>query len=330
MRAIPVHRRSDWQEHIRHHAYQTEVLSDARQNYWVEALKQPFCIQFSSQEETTLAIATEALGKMCQEYLDWFFTDEGDGDVDRRLKALKIKPDYWQAIKLSWDRTDPEDLSLYVRFDLVVTEDGYPPKMIEINAETPLLGCEQVYQWNWLQDMLARRDRSIPADASQFNEFWECVAGQLTYIIQAYSIEGQVFSFLVDENLDEDQEMAAQLIQIIQDEISPDQYCQIVYLRDQRDDEGNISQRGMGIDAEGYLVDHCNERMAFLWKIYDWSDLQNDVANFGMTEAFAQRLETGEVKFFEPLWKQILANKGSMVYLWQQFKDHPEYGQYLF
>jgi glutathionylspermidine synthase len=329
MRVIPINRRSHWQQHILNNAYQAEVLSDATQKYWVEALPQPFCIQFSTEEETILAQATEALGRMCQEYLDWFFTDHENGSVDRRLDSLKIKKAYWEAIKLSWDRTDPEDLSLYTRFDLIVPEQGSPLKMIEINGETPLLGCEQVYQWNWLQDMRSRRDTSLPADANQFNEFWDKVGKQLGYILEEYDMKGKVFSFLVDERLNEDKEMAAQLIQILQDLVDSQQYCQMIYLRDQLNDRGQLMQRGIGLDDRGYIVDHCNDRIFLLWKIYDWSDLQNDVENFGMTEIFAKRLEVGDVKCLEPLWKQVLSNKGSMVYLWEQFKEHPEYGQYL-
>ncbi len=329
MRFIPFKRRFHWQQHILNNAYQAEVLSDIQQQYWVEALPKPFYIQFSTQEETILAQATESLGRMCQEYLDWFFTDHEDGAVDQRLNSLKIKPAYWEAIKNSWDRTDPEDLSLYLRFDLVMSAEDSTPKMIEINGETPLLGCEQVYQWNWLQDMRSRHNHSLPTDANQFNDFWDKVAKQLAYVINEYEIQGNIFSFLVDERLNEDKEMAAQLIQIIQDLVAPELYCQLVYLRDELDENGQIIQRGIGLDDEGYLVDHCNERMMFIWKIYDWSDLQNDVENFGMTELFAQRLAIGDVKFFEPLWKQVLSNKGSMVYLWENFKDHQEYGQYL-
>lgn len=329
MRSRSFKRRPHWQQHILDNAYQAEVLSDIQQKYWVEALPKPFYIQFSTQEETLLAQATETLGKMCQEYLDWFFTDQEDGIVDQRLHSLKINPAYWEAIKCSWDRTEPEDLSLYLRFDLVMSEDDGVPKMIEINAETPLLGCEQVYQWNWLQDMRSRPEQPLPKEANQFNDFWEKVAEQLAVVINEYGIKGNIFSFLVDERLNEDKEMAAQLIQMIQDLVEPEQYCQLVYLRDEFDEKGQLIQRGIGLDDEGYLVDHCNERMMYIWKIYDWSDLQNDVENFGMTDVFAKRLEIGNVKFFEPLWKQVLANKGSMVYLWQQFKGHPDYCQYL-
>lgn len=329
MRVVPFKRRPHWQQHIRDNAYQADVLSDARQQYWVEALQQPFYIQFSRTEERLLAEATESLGCMCQEYLDWFFTEQEPGAIDYRLQSLQISPAYWEAIKLSWDRTDPEDLSLYLRFDLVMPEPEGTPKMLEINAETPLLGCEQVYQWNWLQDMLTRFPQNLPVAASQFNDFWEKVGDQWQWVFDAYGIQGKILSFLVDEQLDEDREMAAQLIQIIHDQVDPDQYCQIVYLRDYLDDSGALIQRGLGIDDQGYLVDHCNERMEFIWKIYDWSDLQNDVENFGMTDIFVQQLEMGQAKFLEPLWKQILANKGSLVYLWDLFQEHPNYSPYL-
>ena len=133
MRPLKIIRRRNWQRHIQDNAYQADVLSDAAQKYWVEALPQPFTIQFDTQEEKAIAIATEALWEMCVEFLDWFFTDEKPGAVDERLALLKIRKDYWSAIKESWDRTDPtEDLSLSTRFDLVMTEAG-EIKLIEIN-----------------------------------------------------------------------------------------------------------------------------------------------------------------------------------------------------
>jgi glutathionylspermidine synthase len=62
MKPIKVIRRPHWQAHIRDHAYQADVLSEAQQNYWIEALAQPFAIQFHTQEETAIATATEAHG----------------------------------------------------------------------------------------------------------------------------------------------------------------------------------------------------------------------------------------------------------------------------
>ncbi len=62
--------------------------------------------------------------------------------------------------------------------------------------------------------------------------------------------------------------------------------------------------------------------------MYDWSDLQNDMANAGTTQALAERLAIGDLKVIEPLWKQVLANKGAMAMMWEQFGD-TDYGQYL-
>jgi glutathionylspermidine synthase len=331
MKPIKIIRRPHWQRHIAENAYQVDALSDAQQQYWVESLPQPFAIQFECQEETAISAATETIWEMCVEFLDWFFTDLNPGDVDRRLAALQIRSAYWQAIKNSWDRTEPvEDLSLCTRFDLAVTAEGQI-KLLEINGDTPLLGAETVYQWNWFVDYMHNHQHGkypLPIDASQFNEFWDAIAGQWRRIVASYDLRQCGISFLVDENLEEDLEMAMQLIQILTDEVDPNIYTQIVYLRGLKDERGREIQRGLGLDDDGYFVDHVNARIPVLWKMYDWSDLQNDMANAGTTEALANRLETGEVKIVEPLWKQVLSNKGVLAMMWEQFKDS-DYRQYL-
>ena len=48
MRPFKVARRRNWQRHIQENAYQTDVLSDPQQKYWIEALPQPFAIQFDT------------------------------------------------------------------------------------------------------------------------------------------------------------------------------------------------------------------------------------------------------------------------------------------
>lgn len=331
MKALPVLRRPQWQQHIRDNAYQSDVLSDTLQKYWIEALAQPFVIQFNRREEMAIAQATEQLWAMCVEFLDWFFTEEKPDAVDRRLALLKIRPEYWPAIKQSWDRVEPdEDLTLMTRFDLVLNETG-AIKLLEINGETPLLGAETVYQWNWFVDYYRNYQNSalpLPSDASQFNEFWEQIAEQWRWIAEVYRIKETGISFLVDERLEEDLEMAMQLVQILHDEVDPEIYTQVVYLRDLKDDAGNLIQRGIGLDEDGYFVDHVNDRIPVLWKMYDWSDIQNDMANAGCTKALAQRLEKGDVKVLEPLWKQVLSNKGAMALMWERFKN-TDYQQYL-
>jgi glutathionylspermidine synthase len=330
MKPIKIIRRPHWQRHIQENAYQADVLSNIQQKYWVEALEQPFAIQLDCTEETTITIATEALWQMCVEFLDWFFTEEQHGEVDRRLATLKIRPEYWQAIKNSWDRTAPvEDLALCTRFDLAMADGQI--KLMEINGETPLLGAETIYQWNWYVDYMKHHQKSkfpLPSDANQFNEFWDMIAGQWRRIQQGYNLKRHGISFLVDENLEEDLEMAMQLIQILEEEVDSTIYTQVVYLRGLEDERGNKIQQGLGLDDEGYFVDHVNDRIPILWKMYDWTDIQNDMENIGSTNALASRLETGEVKVIEPLWKQVLSNKGALAMLWEQFKDS-KYSQYL-
>ncbi len=335
MHPLKVIRRPRWQQHVAENAYQAAVLGDAAQRYWVESLPQPFAIQLTSEEVEAIAKATESLWEMCVAFLDWFFTEEAAGAIDRRLTQLGIRPEYWQAIKLSWDRTEPvEDLSLLTRFDLAVTEAGQI-KLLEINGETPLLGAEMVYQWNWLVDYLQHHQSSaypLPSDARQFNEFWEKVADQWRRIIGGYGLRSTGISFLVDERLEEDLEMAMQLIQILHDEVDPEIYAQIVYLRGLRDEDGALVQQGIGLDEEGYWVDHINERIPVLWKMYDWSDVANDLAQEAgddrLNRLLAKRLEVGNVKVLEPLWKQVLSHKGALALMWEQFQDSV-YAPYL-
>ncbi|MEL6927634.1 MAG: glutathionylspermidine synthase family protein, partial [Cyanobacteria bacterium J06600_6] len=198
MKGIKVARRRNWQQHVRDNAYQADVLSDLSQEYWIEAISQPFAVQFSKAEEKAIVNATEALGEMCVEFLDWFFTEEEEGEVDRRLASLKIPSAYWQALKLSWDRIDPvEDLALCTRYDLALTETG-EVKLLEINAETPLLGAEMVYQWNWYVDYLKNQQQSkypLPHNSEQFNEYWELVAGQWRKIVEDYDLRSTGISF---------------------------------------------------------------------------------------------------------------------------------------
>ncbi len=343
MRPIEIQRRRNWQQHIRENAYQVEALTDKDIRYWTEALDKPYAIQFSESEEEALADATEALWEMSCEFLDRFFTEESEGAVTTRLKTLGIPSEYHRAIANSWDREDPEDLELATRFDFATRNDalGDPSaaemaiKLIEINGETPLLGAEMVYQWNWFcnyRSQFPSGYKALPKDAHQFNEYWEKIANRFRVLANEYDFQGRGISFLVDENLEEDSEMAMQLIQILHDEVDDEIYTQIVTLRDSYDENGEMINRGIGLDSEGYLVDAQNDRMPIIWKIYDWQNIQADMANDGSTAALVNRLEKDDLSdqvIIEPLWKQVLSNKGAMTYMWQWFGDHPNYGKYL-
>lgn len=311
-------RRRNWQQHVLDNAYQCQPLADINQRYWAEALDRPFGVMFSRQEEASIWDATEALWDMCREFLDWFFTADG---LENRMKKLAIPPAFWEAIQVSWDRVDEaEDMSLYTRFDLAVTEDG-KISLLEINGETPLLGAETVYQWLWLDDMKkpSRDLRSLPNDANQFNNFWDEVAGRFRTLSRHYDLKQFGLSLLIDEHLSEDTEMAGQLVEIINQELGNDRFfTQLVGLRNH-----------LGVDEEGFFVDQFNNRILRLWKIVDWLDLQLASQSFNADEALASRLIAGDVKIIEPLWKQILSNKGAMVWMWELFGNHPVYAQFL-
>jgi glutathionylspermidine synthase len=343
MRPIEITRRFNWKLHIRDNAYQVDALTDQDICYWTEALNVPYAIQLSEDEEAALSTATEALWEMSCEFLDRFFTEEAPGAVTHRLNSLGISPEYHRAIANSWKRDSPEDLELATRFDFATRNQALGDisgseltiKLIEINGETPLLGAEMVYQWNWFcsyRRQFPAGNKALPKDAYQFNDYWEKIANRLRVLANTYNFKGRGISFLVDENLPEDLEMAMQLIQILHDEVDEQIYAQVVTLRDHYDEDGTLINRGIGLDSEGYLVDGQNNRMPIIWKIYDWQNIQADMANDGSTTALVNRLEKDDISdqvIIEPLWKQVLSNKGAMTYLWKWFGDHPSYGQYL-
>jgi glutathionylspermidine synthase len=126
-------------------------------------------------------------------------------------------------------------------------------------------------------------------------------------------------SLLIDEDLPEDTEMAGQLVEIINQTLGDTPFfTQLVGLRHQ-----------LGVDEDGFFIDQFNQRIFRLWKIVDWLDLQLAAQSFNAQEAIAARLLAGDVKILEPLWKQVLSNKGAMVWMWELFHTHPVYAQFL-
>ncbi len=281
MHPIKIKRRFNWQGHIKANAYQVDALGNPELHYWTEALETPYAVQFSEAEEEALIDTTEALWEMSCEFLDRFFTEETPGAVGDRLTRLGILPEYHQAIANSWNREEPEDLELATRFDFALRNDvvgdvsnqALTIKLFEINGETPLLGAETVYQWNWFchyRRLFPFGSKALPKDAYQHNEYWEKIADRFRVLAEALDFKGRGVSFLVDENLEEDTEMAMQLIQILHDEVDPEIYTQIITLRDNYDENGEMINRGIGLDYEGYIVDGQNDRVPILWKMYDW------------------------------------------------------------
>ena len=316
MEAISIKKRRNWKRHVKDHAYHVDALTSMEEPYWVEALDNPFAIRFSMAEAGEIEDATCILWDACIRAMDSFFEDESPGAVDKRLEQLKIRKEYWELIKNSWAKENPEELALASRFDFAVTDSG-SIKCMEINAETALLGCETVYQWNWLESYRSLFPRDLPGDTTQSNDYWDLIGIQWRKIVEEYDIRKHGISFLVDERLEEDREYALQLIQILHDEVDPDIFGQIVTLRDDYADDETLIQRGIAFSTEDGFVDHSNDRIPVLWKMYDWSDFQNDMANDRSTDEFAEMLGTGMTKVIEPLWKQVLSNKGFLCWLWK-------------
>jgi glutathionylspermidine synthase len=120
-------------------------------------------------------------------------------------------------------------------------------------------------------------------------------------------------SFLVDEDLSEDSDMARLHMAVIHEEVPGNIYTQIVGLR---------GELGM---ADEYFFDADEDRILSMWKIYDWTDLQHDFLGFDK----ADQLLGYKTQVIEPMWKQVVSNKGALAMMWALYKDHEEYSQFL-
>lgn len=183
----------------------------------------------------------------------------------------------------SWER---DDFSLYGRFDLAWDGTG-SPKLLEYNADTPTALIEaSVAQWFWLQE--------VRPDADQFNSIHE-------RLISAWSRwAGRDVHFAGVREHPEDEQT-------------------VLYLRDTAeqagvrtrsvfiDDVGRDEGRSCFVDLDAVAIERC-------FKLYPWEWL--------CREEFGAFLPRDEVRWIEPAWKMLLANKGLLPVLWELFPDH--------
>ncbi|MGV3526160.1 MAG: glutathionylspermidine synthase family protein [Candidatus Sericytochromatia bacterium] len=249
--------------------------------YWHEGRAYEFTLQ---QVERDLEMATNNLVEMCYNVAEEALKRED------WLHKLAIPPRYWSWIRDSWERDEP---TLYGRFDFVYNGTG-PAKMLEFNADTPTSLYESaVFQWVWLEDLIAQG--RLPAEADQFNSLEE----KLRNGILELGIDGLMhFAGVTDS--DED-------------------HGTLRYL------EGLFQQAGIetmlldiseiGVDNSGNFTDLQDRIITRLFKLYPWEML--------VREQFGPLLPSCGVQFWEPPWKMLLSNKGLLPLLWEMFPGHP-------
>jgi glutathionylspermidine synthase len=209
--------------------------------------------------------------------------------IDRNLfKKIGI-PERWRAYVIeSWKR---KDSSLYGRFDFSYDGKG-EPKLLEYNADTPTSLVESsIAQWVWLEELFPAYD--------QFNSIHEKLQDAFA-ALKAGQPPGQPFYFTCVQDHEED-------------------FVTVEYLRDVAVQSGldgrHIFIEDIGFDAEaGRFCDLNRNPMDFVFKLYPWEWL--------LADEFGGKVLTGDIRFFEPAWKMILANKGILPLLWEMAPGH--------
>ena len=212
-----------------------------------------------------------------------------DNVIDRNLFRKLGIPERWGAYATeSWKRKDP---SLYGRFDFSYDGKG-EPKLLEYNADTPTSLVESsIAQWVWLEEMFPAYD--------QFNSIHEKLQDAFAAVKSTLPLQ-QPFYFTCVQDHEED-------------------FVTVEYLRDVAVQSG-LDGRHIFIGDIGFLAeakrfcDQDNNPIEYAFKLYPWEWL--------LADEFGENVINGGIRFFEPAWKMILANKGILPLLWEMAPGH--------
>lgn len=279
MRRIACEERPDWLERAEEVGFEFHTIDGER--YWDERAYYAFTLD---QIEKDIEAPTAALNEMCEQLVARAVDDE------RIMRRLAIPERFWNYIAASWKRGEP---SLYGRFDLRYDGKG-PAKLLEYNADTPTSLFETgVFQWQWLEDALARN--TAPRNADQYNSVHERLIAAWRAIGQGRHLH---FAGVLDD---------------------PEDAGTIAYLDDCARQAGlsttTIAIEDVGRDVQGRFVDLAERPIELLFKLYPWEWM--------MREAFGASLPGAGTQFIEPPWKAVLSNKGILPLLWAMFPRHP-------
>ncbi len=279
MQRVTCDERADWLERAAETGFTFHTVDGER--YWDERAYYAFTLQ---EIERDIETPTGELDGMCRELVARAIADE------RIMRRLAIPERFWNYIAASWKRNDP---TLYGRFDLCYDGRG-PAKLLEYNADTPTSVFETaVFQWQWLEDAIARG--ILPKAADQFNSLHE-------RLIAAWKEIGNG-RHLHLAGVTSDAEDGGT----------------IAYLDDCARQAG-LSTTVLAVDdigrtGKGQFVDLEDKPIELMFKLCPWEWM--------MREAFGASLPGASTQFIEPPWKAILSNKGILPLLWAMFPNHP-------
>jgi glutathionylspermidine synthase len=171
-----------------------------------------------------------------------------------------------------------------------------PAKLYELNYDTPTSLFEAAFfQWQWLEDQLARGQ--LPAGSDQLNSIYESLVEAFGTIARGIA---RPFHFAAVRDSVEDQGTVA-------------------YLRDcalqAGIDCGALAIEDIGISADGRFTDLDDQVIGCLFKLYPLEDM--------FRESFGAHLPRSGLQLIEPPWKALLSNKGILPLLWDAHRGHP-------
>lgn len=282
MQRIPIVARPDLAERAKRAGFEFATIDG--EVYWDESAYYALTLR---QIEDDLEDPTGALSALCLELVDKAVRDE------RMLEQLAIPRHAWDLIAESWRRRDP---SLYGRFDLAYDGEG-PAKLLEYNADTPTALFEaSVFQWDWLEDSMARN--AIPADADQFNSLHEALIARFRDLRAGTDRPSLHLACMRD---------------------TAEDLGLVTYLAACAGDAGFaptlLAIDDIGSTGEGAFVDLAERPIELLFKLYAWEWMFQD--------DFIRAPGMKATRFLEPPWKAILSNKGILPLLWAMAPRHP-------
>jgi glutathionylspermidine synthase len=280
MERLVIAERPDWRERANALGFDFYAVDGAP--YWNETAYYRFSLQ---EIEEGLEAPTQELLGMCYQAVDHIIAQP------ELLRRFAIPEFAWEYIATSWRR---QDRDLYGRFDLRYDGRG-PAKLFEFNADTPTSLFEAaVFQWQWLEDNLARK--VLAAGSDQFNSIHD----KLIAAFRGYGFGRRVLHF-------------AALRAESEDRLTVD------YLEDCARQAGvataPLAMEDIGITADDRFTDLDDRIITDLFKLYPWEWL--------LADDFGRHLPADRMRLIEPAWKMTLSNKGLLAVLWQMFPRHP-------
>ncbi len=205
------------------------------------------------------------------------------GDPER----FAIPSSVWPLVERSWQLREP---SLFGRFDFAWDGEG-DPRLLEYNADTPTSLVEaSLAQWQWVT-------QTHPG-ADQFNSLHEALIERWR-VLRGQSAGGLLHLACLFDS---------------QEDVGNTEY--LMDLAVQAGWQAKIlDMRDIGSDGAGRFVDGEEREIGTLFKLYPWEWMAR--------EAFAPELQRARLRWIEPAWKMLLANKAILAELWDRFPGHP-------